>query len=827
MSEPSRKSSRSRSGFSPIAALAALLIGVVACVWILGSTGVEAPRDRDEIGRNPKPVESVTPVASPHSEAQRTEVPVASRVASSALAGVVILPDGLPASGVHLQLSASDGETALEAARSDAGGHFAWRNIPAGIYRIRAELDDHVAEQTVAAPDEGLLLQLRRRLSHESDDVALRVRVLDEYAKPLREAEVVVTGDHGRWRGETAADGICSFPGKPCWHAMVVATTGDGRSGAAVQYPRRERPDPMLVEVVVSGEGYLVGSLRAPAGVELPNSLQVVAHLGAAATPFGRKHTVEFVAPVRSGEYRFASLPAATYAIEVRGLEVVDLQLCTLGADGLPVQRPTDGWVQPVMAYVQAGKTTRCDLQAAPAASVAGRVLDEGGRGIPGAVVECRRLLRNGRAVNEGQVAGAPVEVVEESAPAPAPLPIYARTVRTDSEGRYVLSGLVPGPYRLKASMDGFAEVVDSSFDLVGGRRVERNFTLTNAGRVEVVVGHPVVVVVFSDDPRWCRAARTGSNGQIVFDGVPVGRHFVGVIETGDFARAQLTVTDPPDPLASVQVSAAESAFVDLREQLPVVLDAEIIGSDGPWSGARVDLLGRRTVTDGDGRFTLRFGSPIQSEEYLRVTRDGLTLALAMPAASREVRSWRGRFDIATESTTIVARSHDGRPVVADIRLSGGVRGALRTSPADGALHRQLPKRTMRMAATFPSGAVVRRPIRAGETVEVVAPEVTTLRARVVDASNRPQERFQVQVRVWGDPGEPPVDWQPWSESRPSTKGGHGVTDASGWVELRALPAGPAMVFLAPRLGFTGTAPPARVRLEAGRPAEVVLRLDP
>lgn len=56
------------------------------------------------------------------------------------------------------------------------------------------------------------------------------------------------------------------------------------------------------------------------------------------------------------------------------------------------------------------------------------------------------------------------------------------RTVTADGEGRYRIIELQPGIYRIKASMQGFADQIKTNLETIAGQSVQLNFTLAPAG---------------------------------------------------------------------------------------------------------------------------------------------------------------------------------------------------------------------------------------------------------------------------------------------------------------------------------------------------------
>ena len=98
-----------------------------------------------------------------------------------------------------------------------------------------------------------------------------------------------------------------------------------------------------------------------------------------------------------------------------------------------------------------------------------------------------------------------------------------ARTIVTDAAGRYVASDLQPGPYRLKAALEGFTTVVRSGITITIGRDAVADLELAIGNVSDQVT---VVAEAKTVDTRTASTGGLITTGQI--EGLPLnGRSFV------------------------------------------------------------------------------------------------------------------------------------------------------------------------------------------------------------------------------------------------------------------------------------------------------------
>ena len=256
-----------------------------------------------------------------------------------------------------------------------------------------------------------------------------------------------------------------------------------------------------------------------------------------------------------------------------------------------------------------------------PTARVSGRVLDEEDQPVVGADVALGSLDGVGRATGpSSELRGADVR---------------ART-RTDTRGRFGLSEVPPGTWKLDVWAEDHAPVTFAPLKVEAGESLPNvEVTLRRGARLTGHVSTPEGTPVFD--------ARVLAAGQRVVtreDGgfelprrIPPGTHRIEA-EHPDFGRAEKALTID---------STAEQEEVELFLEPRLVLAGRVVDLEGRSVGGSSVILRRQDTrgssfktADGEGRFVFR---NVEPGRYSIVVRDGSTegrLELTLEDASVE-----------------------------------------------------------------------------------------------------------------------------------------------------------------------------------------------
>ncbi len=263
------------------------------------------------------------------------------------------------------------------------------------------------------------------------------------------------------------------------------------------------------------------------------------------------------------GRFRIPGLRAGwTYLLKVDG------------GDFAPTRQIAD-----VPPAVQPGKPVR--ITVTPGAEVSGRVVDPGRRPVPGAAVRLLPLLR-----------------ADESWPDPEALkPLEGLS---GSEGRFLLSHLAPGQYRLEIVREGFAPIRISGVEIppnspavhLGDLRLPAGVTIE--GRVVDEQGRPLagaLVAVPSDaQGEMPVQVETGLDGSFRLKGLARGDRYDLHIQAEGFV---------PRQAPGVEAPPSEPLRIELRRGR--TLSVRVLDPDGrPVPGARLSRL-ESTMTNAAG----------------------------------------------------------------------------------------------------------------------------------------------------------------------------------------------------------------------------------
>ncbi|MGH9384912.1 MAG: carboxypeptidase regulatory-like domain-containing protein, partial [Vicinamibacterales bacterium] len=335
-------------------------------------------------------------------------------------------------------------------------------------------------------------------------------RVVGEVGVPVGGATVeaglsrTTTDDQGRFRLEAVAPG----------DVVVIARTGTGRAGALRLVARNGAT--LKVDVVLRASAALSGIVTDQTTGRVVVGARLRVYQGSSFTLTGT--TAGTIASTdRTGRFTLLGLLPGLYTVE---------------AARLGYNRA----VRPELRLT-GGSNSTLAVSLPPEARIAGRVVDESGQPIPGAMVTVKhpsaleqlaRLMRAGRT--------------------------HVETAITDTTGRFVIRGLAPGRgLRLEAAAPAFAAARFGGIDLdTGVTRADVVFTLRRGSpvtglvvdqadrpvvgaairylRLEENTGMPLQVPIQERPPV---VAYSDAAGRFVIAGLEAGRYDFGVSAAG------------------------------------------------------------------------------------------------------------------------------------------------------------------------------------------------------------------------------------------------------------------------------------------------------
>ena len=523
----------------------------------------------------------------------------------AAIAGRVVDSAGEPVAGARLQAASQIGWTpshfpAIGRAVSGADGRFHLPGLdPGATHRLRVDHPLHApAELDVAAPAAGV--------TRSGVEV-----VLD----PGTRAFGVVFGADGAPLAGATAELRPMRGSEPIFRprpllrdeSRAPAATSDGEGRFAIEHVVPGRYD-----LWVAAAGH--APLRVP-GVEVPAPPEA-GDLGSVSLQPG----AEVAGRVRDAD------GAAIAGAEVRGVYrdafswggEDEPPTTKTGADGrfvladlAPGQRldllvGAEGFVEETVVGVVAPPERPVEVELTRAATLAGRVVDGFGVGVPGARVHAEAEGSEGR----GRLR-----------------PPRSRMAAVEEDGSFVLEGVPTGAVRVIAGAEDFQDPEPLRLELAAGERREgirielaRGGAL--AGRVTGPDGQPIADATVQAAPGQ-RAmpghqARTDAEGRYRIGGLPPG-----------LVQVRAEHPDFVGPAREATIGAGETRLdLELRRGLEIsgrvvdeagapVAGAEVMLTSDTWSGYRPP-----TRTGDDGAFRLRGVEP--GTWRLMVTKDDL-----------------------------------------------------------------------------------------------------------------------------------------------------------------------------------------------------------
>jgi len=595
----------------------------------------------------------------------------------------------------------------------------------------------------------------------DAGSATLSGRIYDERGRPLKGAVISLAGS-GFWPARTIrsqADGRFHWPDIPSGIYELRASSGD------------------LVAPPVEGLILDAGARRA-FGIQLARGWTLVGHIVDAHTERAIPDAEVTVATGVLGLHSRRTWSDDRGKFELAGI-VGDDHSLYVSADGYvsagPLRRSAD---EPSM-------TVRLER----ASRIEGRVVDEHGWGIGGALI---------RAFGEGPLRAAAPGSGDSLGVTSGPVPpisgsgsgtlAFVQQVRTSRDGTFVLPNLRPGPYTIAASHDDFAPA-ESERVQVGPGTTRSNVGITMRSGAELaglvvdergngLEGIPVELQAPTD--RLPRMSVTASDGSFSFRGV----------------RGEVSVTALPYDLPPVRESLViedgarvtvelvlSSALYTLRGR---VVDERGFGVSGALLTVSAKSPQTPTERTAKSDFDGTFAVPALPEPPFELSAEHPAFS---PARISEIESTDGVRVVMSAGVTFLGEvlddwTGDALRGVA-IRLDGPIRQDAKTRTDGTFVFRRTPTGTYDISFSHPdyepqSRRVVLEPPHYADRPQ----ELDTVRlepggiveGEVLDARSEPVSNAEV---TWGDPPR-------WERAT--------RTDARGEFRLRGVPAGAAWI---------------------------------
>lgn len=630
-------------------------------------------------------------------------------------------------------------------------------------------------------------------------------------------------------QAQSGSDGRTVFDIEHGTGFVAIARAGDGLVGSATSwgtsgdsFAQRVSDYPLVLEAPARLAGAVRGlDARVPA-------VEVVARRVSNSSTTMSTFGIDFVSPVREESYEFESLPSGTYTLALRGGDGVRLASQPRTSNGESI----DNSITPLDIELWSGTSTMVDLVAVPGARLRGTVRDEARAPIRSAEVRVTLLERDPNNVDLFELHGAHVWRYDAHSSSGDRHPATHARTTTDSNGEYELSGLPPGEHRVEVFAP--ARALDRRrVRLSREAPLELEHTLAAAGEIRGVLEHGTYLGVIQDGAELAsEVAILPADGSFCFPGLKEGAWWLAAFHSSAAVE--------PVRLARVSVSAGQTTWVDLDRaaRWPHQLRGVVLDAAGPVRGALVRWSARVASTDDAGTFRFGVAFPPPSELELDVTRGPLSTRFR---GARELpENARGELvaQLGTLGLDVRTLDADGAASAARIDLTYQALDPTALALPSVSSHAVDSSGLARIdwlvagraavTAEFPDGA------RAGASVELPALEALELRApavgvvvaRVVDREGRPAAGFTVSVSTWSGAGTPPQDEAEFvahSRSRQSR-----TTDGNGLVEFKGVVAGELWVSAADVRGSLAPRPRAgkRATLLRGQRAIVDLVLE-
>jgi uncharacterized protein (DUF2141 family) len=457
------------------------------------------------------------------------------------ITGTLLDPDGQPIPGVSMRALrygySVNGERRLTAVTTTMAGHI---TDDRGVYRIYGLPP---GDYTIAAPAIPQLSTGDEILMMTESEVQ---RALNEVRPSSRQSPVAseTTGVAGGDERRAVGYATVFYPGTPVSSQSVMIPLGRAEERTGIDFQLQYVP-----------MSTIRGSVTWPSNMPPSITVHLIATDDVILSDTNSESRITSVQP--KGEFSFANVPPGSYTVIARAPQSSSIYWAT--ADVV-----VDGQTQPDVALsMQAGM------------ALSGRVAFDGQ-----AVPNYSRI----------QVSLVPLLTGTQVSLATPP-------ARVDNNGRFSITGITAGKYRLQATIDGSPgwmvrtlaangrDVLDTALDI---RQSIDGVVLTFSDRVaelsgtvhdttgrssvgDTVILFPADRTLWTPRSRWIRAEQSSTDGSFQFRVLPAGEYFVAAIsDIDDYAWYDPVLLDRLAATSALKIAIGEGEkkVVDVVRQL-------------------------------------------------------------------------------------------------------------------------------------------------------------------------------------------------------------------------------------------------------------------